>query len=58
MPFKKGLNKYLKNTAYKYTPANKPTKSSYYMPYSYTPAPVRRNNSFKFIITPKTIKNI
>jgi len=58
MPFKKELNKYLKNIAYKYSPANKPIKNSYHISYSYTPAPARHNNNFKPITTPKTIKNI
>jgi len=59
MPFRKGLNKYLKkNTAYKYSPVNRFAKSGYYILYSYTPASTRRNNSFKLIITFRTIKNI
>jgi len=58
MPFRKRLSKYLKNIVYKHSLANRLIKNSYYMLYSYTPAPGRRNNNFKFIITPKTIKNI
>jgi len=58
MPVKKRLNKHLKNTAYKYSPANRPAKNGYYILYSYTPAPARRDDSFKLIITPKTIKDI
>jgi len=58
MPSKKGLNKYLKNTAYKHSPANKPVENSYYILYSYTLAPAKRDNSFKLITTPKTIKDI
>jgi len=58
MPSKKGLNKYLKNTAYKYSLANRPTKNSRYMLYSYTLAPARRDNNFKLIIIPKIIKII
>jgi len=58
MPFKKGLSKYLKNTIYRYSLAGKPIKNNYYILYSYTPAPAKRDNSFKLIITPRTIKNI
>jgi len=58
MPFKKGLNKHLKNTIYKYSLANRPIKNNYYILYSYMLAPARRNNSFKPIITLKIIKNI
>jgi len=58
MPFKKKLNKYLKNTAYKHSPANKPAKNSYYILYNFTLAPARRNNNFKPIIILKIIKNI
>ena len=58
MLFKKGLSKYLKNTAYKYSLASRPIKNNHYMPHSYTPAPAKRNNNFKFITTLKTIKNI
>ena len=58
MPFRKGLSKHLKNTAYKYSLASRPAKNDYYKLYSYTSAPARRNNNFKFIITPKTTKNI
>jgi len=58
MLFKKGLNKYLKNTVYKHSLANKPIKNSCYMPYSYTLAPTRHNNSSKSIITFKIIKDI
>ena len=58
MPFKKGLSKHLKNTAYKYSLVNRPAKSGYYMLYSYTLAPTRRNNNFKLITTPRTIKDI
>jgi len=58
MSFKKGLNKHLKNTAYKYSLVNKPTKNSYYILYSYTLVPARRDNSFKFTKTLRTIKNI
>jgi len=58
MPFKKGLSKYLKNTIYKYSPASRPIKNNYYIPHSYTLAPIRRDNNFKPITTSKTIKNI
>jgi len=58
MPSKKGLNKYLKNITYKYSLASRPAKNSCYILYSYTPAPTKRNNSFKLIITPRTIKDI
>ena len=58
MPSKKGLNKYLKNIAYKYSLANRPIKNNCYMLYSYTPAPTKHNNSFKLIITSKIIKII
>ena len=58
MLFKKNLNKNLKNTAYKHSLANKPTKKNYYVPYSSTLAPFRRNNNIKLIITSKTIKDI
>jgi len=58
MSFKKGLNKHLKNTAYKHSSANRPVKNSYYILHSYTPAPARHNNSFKPIIISRTIKNI
>jgi len=55
---KKKLSKYLKNTAYKYSPANRPIKNSYYILHSYMSVPARRDNNFKPIITPKTIKDI
>ena len=58
MPFKKGLNKYLKNTIYKHSLASKPIKNNYYILYSSTPAPARRKNNTKPIITSKTFKNI
>ena len=58
MPFKKELNKYLKNIIYKYSLAGKPIKNNYYTLYSYTLTPARRNNSFKLIITFKIIKII
>jgi len=58
MLFKKKLNKYLKNIIYKHSLANKPIKNSYYIPYSYTLALSRHNNSFKPITTPRTIKDI
>jgi len=58
MAFKKGLNKYLKNTIYKHSLANKPIKNNCYILYSYTLAPTRRNDGSKPIITFKTIKNI
>jgi len=58
MPFRKGLSKYLKNTTYKHSPANRPIKNSRFTPHSYTLAPIRRDNNFKLIITPKTIKDI
>jgi hypothetical protein len=56
MPFRKGLSKYLKNITYKYSLASKPAENNYYMPYSSTPAPVRRSNSTKTIMTLKTFK--
>jgi len=58
MPFREKLSKYLKNIIYKYSLANRPTKNSYFMLYSYTLMPTRCNNSFKFIITPIIIKDI
>ena len=58
MPFRKELNKHLKNTVYKYSPASKPIKNNRYIPHSYTLAPAKHNNSFKLITTPNTIKNI
>jgi len=58
MSFKKKLSKYLKNTVYKYSLANKPAKNGYYILYSYTLALARRDNSFKPIIIPRTIKDI
>jgi len=58
MLFRKELNKYLKNTVYKYSLANKLAKNNCYILYNYTPALTRRDNSFKFIITPNTIKDI
>jgi len=58
MLFRKGLNKYLKNTAYKYSLAGKLIKNNCYILYSYTPTPAKCDNSFKLIITSRTIKNI
>jgi len=58
MPFRKGLNKHLKNTVYKHSLASKPIKNSYYMLHSYTLTPAKCNDSFKLTTTPKTIKNI
>jgi len=58
MPFRKELSKRLKNIIYKYSLASRPAKNSYYILYSYTPTPAKRDNSFKLITTPKTIKNI
>jgi len=55
MLFRKRLNKHLKNIVYKYSLTNKFIKNSYYMLYSYTPTPIKHNNSFKPITTPKTI---
>ena len=52
MPFRKGLNKYLKkNTAYKYSLANKPIKNNYYMLYSYILAPIRHNYNRTSLVT-------
>jgi len=58
MPFKKGLNKYLKNIAYKHSLANRPIENNCYILYSYTLAPVKCNNNFKFIIILRIIKDI
>jgi len=58
MSFRKGLSKYLKNTAYKHSLANRPAENGYYILYSYMLAPIKYNNSFKFIITFKIIKDI
>jgi len=58
MPFKKGLSKHLKNTAYKHSPASRPIKNNYYILHSYTPVPAKYNNNFKPITNPKTIKDI
>jgi len=58
MPFKKGLNKYLKYIVYKYSPTSKLVKNSRYILYSYILVPARRDNSFKPIIIPKIIKDI
>ena len=58
MPSRKGLSKHLKNTTYKYSLVSRPAKNSCNTLYSYTLAPTRRNNSFKLIITPRTIKDI
>jgi hypothetical protein len=57
MPFRKGLSKYLKNTAYKYSLASRPTKNSRYILYSSTPAPIRRDDSTRTIITLRTFKD-
>jgi len=58
IPFKKGLNKHLKNIIYKYSLASRPAKNNCYILYSYILAPNRCNNSFKLITTPKIIKII
>jgi len=58
MPFRMELNKYLKNIIYKYSLANKLIKNNCYILYSYTPILAKYNNSFKPIITIKTIKTI
>ena len=57
IPFKKGLNKHLKNTIYKYNLVGKPIKNNYYRLYSSTPAPTKCNNSTKTLMIPKTAKN-
>ena len=58
MSFKKELNKYLKNTAYKHSLVNKLAKNSRYILYNYTLTPARYDNSFKPTITSKIIKDI
>jgi hypothetical protein len=57
MPFKKGLNKHLTNTAYKHSLANKPIKNSRHIPYSSILAPIRQDNSIKIITTLRTFKD-
>jgi len=58
MPFRKELSKYLKNIIYKHSLVGRPVKNSYYILYSYTLTPTRRDNNFKPIITFRTIKDI
>jgi hypothetical protein len=57
MPFRKGLNKYLKNIARKHNPASRPAENGRYTLYSSTPAPTRRDNSTRPITTPRTYKD-
>ena len=57
MPFRKGLNKYLKNTAYKHSPASRPAENGRRTLYSSTLAPIKQDNSTKTIITPRIFKD-
>jgi len=51
MPFRKELNKHLKDIIYKYSLANKPIKNNYYMLYSYILAPIRHNYNRTSLVT-------